>query len=142
MAEINIDGKDCILGRICTYAAKQALIGKKVNILNCEKIMISGDPKITKAKYKHTLSEKGQPHKGPYVPKMPDRFVRKVVKRMLPHTTARGKEALKRTMCYMGIPSKFKDTKLEKIQKASTEKLPSLKKCSVLDVCRHLGGKI
>ncbi len=142
MAEKNIDGAECILGRISTYVAKQAIIGEKINIFNCERIMISGDPKVIKAKYKHTLSEKGQPHKGPYVPKMPDRFVRKVVKRMLPHTTARGRDALKRVMCYIGVPSQFKDTKLEKIPKTSISKLPTLKRCSILDLCKHLGGKL
>lgn len=142
MAELNIDGAECILGRIGTYVARQALLGNKINLFNCEKIMISGDPKVIKARYKYTLSEKGQPHKGPYVPKMPDRFVRKVIKRMLPHKTARGREALKRIMCYISMPSNFQDKKLEKIQKTSISKLPTLKRCSVLEVCRHLGGKL
>jgi len=142
MAEINIDGKNSLLGRLGTFAAKQALLGNTVNIFNCEKIIISGNPRITKERYRHTLSEKGQPHKGPYIPRMPDRFVRRALRGMLPHKTARGAAALKRIMCYVDIPEKFKDVKLEKIKNSSADKLPSLKKCTVLDICRYIGGKL
>ena len=142
MAEINIDGTNCILGRLGSYAAKQALLGNAVNIFNCEKILISGEPKNTKERYRHTLSEKGQPHKGPYVPRMPDRFVRRALRGMFPHTTPRGKEAYKRIMCYIAVPEKFKDKKLEQIKNTSADKLPSLKKCTVLDICRYIGGKL
>ena len=142
MEEINIDGKNCILGRLGSYVAKQALLGKTINVFNCENIIISGDPKNAKARYKHTLSEKGQPTKGPYVPRLPDRFVRKVIKRMLPHKKPRGKEALKRIMCYISIPEKFKDKNPKILKTLSADKLPTMKKCTILDVCRHLGGKL
>ena len=142
MAEINIDGKNCLLGRLGSFVAKQALLGNTVNIFNCEKIVISGEPKLTMERYRHTLSEKGQPHKGPYVPRMPDRFVRRALRGMIPHKTARGAAAYKRIMCYIDVPEKFKDKKLEQIKNTSADKLPSLKKCTVLDICRYIGGKL
>ncbi|HDD70583.1 MAG TPA: 50S ribosomal protein L13 [Candidatus Woesearchaeota archaeon] len=142
MTELNIDGTNCILGRLCSYAAKQALIGNTINIFNCEKIIVSGDPKKIKERYRHTLTEKGQPHKGPYIPRMPDRFVRKVIKGMLPHTSARGRAALKRVMCYIEVPEEFKEKKIEQIKTLSADKLPTLKRCTIKEICRHLGGKI
>ena len=40
---IIIDGKGSILGRVASYAAKQALKGEEIAILNCEDILISGN---------------------------------------------------------------------------------------------------
>lgn len=142
MTEINIDGTNCILGRIGTYVAKKALLGNTINIFNCEKVVISGDPRNTKAKYKHHLSEKGQPHKGPYVPRMPDRFVKRAIRGMFAYKNPRGKEAFKKVTCYISVPTKFKDAKLEEVKGSNSNKLLKLKKCTVLDVCRHLGGKL
>ena len=40
--KINIDAENAILGRLCTEVAKYLLEGHAVNILNCEKVVISG----------------------------------------------------------------------------------------------------
>lgn len=141
MAEINIDGTNCILGRLSSYVVKNALLGNKVNIFNCEKIIVSGEPKLIKEKYRHHNAEKGQPHKGPFIPRMPDRFVRRSLRGMLPYKKPRGAEAYKRIMCYIEIPEQFKDKKLEQIKSINAEKLPSLKKCTVKEICKYLGGK-
>ena len=37
-----IDAKDAILGRVSSYAAKQALLGMKVDVVNCEECVVSG----------------------------------------------------------------------------------------------------
>jgi len=37
-----IDAKDSILGRLGTYVAKQALLGNKVDVVNCEESLVSG----------------------------------------------------------------------------------------------------
>jgi len=42
---IVIDGKDMILGRLVSYAAKQAIRGEEVNIVNCQDIVITGKKK-------------------------------------------------------------------------------------------------
>ena len=47
-----IDASDMILGRLATYVAKKALLGEKVDIVNCEKAVITGNKKSIFEKYK------------------------------------------------------------------------------------------
>ena len=42
-----IDGTNLILGRIATFAAKKALEGEQVVIVNCESIVVTGGKKQT-----------------------------------------------------------------------------------------------
>ena len=136
-----IDGTDLILGRVASFASKRALLGEKIDIVNCEKIAISGNKKNIFAKYKR-IDDMGDPFQGPFQPKMPDRFVRRVVRRMLKYKTPRGKKAYQRIMCYMGVPETLKDQKLETIEKIHVKKLPNFKYITVKEVCKYLGGKV
>ena len=43
-----IDGKGAILGRLASYAAKEALKGEEIVILNCEEVIISGNKQMIK----------------------------------------------------------------------------------------------
>ena len=138
---MNVNGEDLILGRVASFVAKKALLGEKVNILNCEKIIITGSKKDVFGKYKN-LSDKGQVNQGPYLSRTADRFVRRAVKRMLPYKKARGKEAFKRIMCHIGVPEKFSSQKLEKVGDASVSKLPNVKYVYLKDIAKHLGGKL
>lgn len=38
-----IDGTDAVLGRLASFAAKQALLGEEIVIVNCEKVIITGN---------------------------------------------------------------------------------------------------
>ncbi len=136
-----IDGTDLILGRIASFVTKKALLGEKVDIVNCENIIITGNKKNIFAKYKR-IDDMGDPYKGPFQPKMPDRFVRRVIKRMLKYKNPRGRQAYQRIMCYIGIPDKLKEQKLETVEKVSVKKLPNFKYITVKEVCKHLGGKV
>ena len=136
-----IDATNMILGRMLSFAAKQALLGQKVDITNCEKAVISGNKVDVFHKYWYRARDMGGPRKGPFMPRMPDRFVRKVVKGMLPLNIDRGKEAYKRMMCYIGVPEEFKGKPTVKVPGADVSKLTTLKKVSVGDICKFIGGK-
>ncbi|TAL55726.1 MAG: 50S ribosomal protein L13, partial [Nanoarchaeota archaeon] len=43
MADTIIDAKDSVLGRVATFAAKKALLGDNVIVVNADKAYISGD---------------------------------------------------------------------------------------------------
>ena len=47
MQEIIIDATNATLGRMASYVAKQALLGKKVIILNSERAIVTGRKKFT-----------------------------------------------------------------------------------------------
>ncbi len=140
MAEINIDAKNAIFGRMATFAAKQALLGNTINIFNCEGAVISGNPVATRARYYYLIYKTGQPNKGPFYSKMPDRFVKRMLRGMLPHKQQRGIDAYKRIMCYLGIPEEFKNKKLIKIKDADASKLPKLKSITIQSLLKSLGG--
>ncbi len=141
MAEINIDATNAIVGRIGTFAAKQALLGNTINVFNCEKAVISGRPAAVKAKYHHDIFGRGRPRTGPFPSRMPDRFVRRIIRGMLGHRRGRGKDAYGRVMCYIGVPVAFKDKKLVKVAKESSA-LPSLRYQTIGELCVSLGGKV
>ena len=135
-----IDAKTRIVGRIGSFTAKQALLGEKVDIINCEKAMISGSREGVFSKYKQK-QDKGSPRKGPFLIRLPDRFVRRIIRGMLPMERTRGKEAFKRVMCYIGVPEEFKGKLCVEIPGTDADKMISLKKVSIGEICRFLGGK-
>lgn len=132
-----IDATNLKVGRIATVAAKAALSNQRVQIINCEKAVITGTKQHVLAKYQRKASM-GNPHWGPYQPRMADRFVRRVIRGMLPYKTPRGRDALKRIMCYVGNPH---DAEAETIQEADVTRTQTLKYVTVGEICKLLGGK-
>lgn len=135
-----IDAKDLILGRVATVAAKKALLGETVDIVNCEHAVVSGDKQEVLRLYKRK-KERGT-FKGPIFFRSPDRFVRRTVRGMLPYKQPKGRAAFERIMCYVGVPPEFAGKKLETIAEANVAKLPSNKYVRVREICRSLGGKV
>jgi large subunit ribosomal protein L13 len=140
--KIVIDATNSIAGRLGTYAAKQALLGNQVIILNSEKAIMTGDRKKVFAKYQDPITNRGQPTKGPFFRRPSDRFLRRIIRGMLPWTKTRGREAYRRIMCYVGVPEEFKDLKAEKVKGAEIEKLTTLKYVTIQELCKHLGAKV
>lgn len=134
-----IDGTNLLLGRIATVAAKHALLGESVAICNCAAIMMTGSKNNIMEKYRGTRV-RGQPTKGPFLHRGPDRFVRRVVRGMLPYKKPRGAEAFKRVMCYRDLPEEWK-AKVKPMEEAHIKKVKSLKRISVGEICKELGGK-
>src|SRR3989338_1913816 len=99
-----LDAENMVLGRLAAAAAKQALLGEEIKIVNCEKAIITGSRKSVIEGYMELL-EIGQPQQGPYVKRRPDMFVRRAIRGMLPRRQVRGREALSRVKCYIGVPS-------------------------------------
>jgi len=135
-----IDGEGAVAGRIASYSAKEALKGEEIAILNCEKAIITGNKRRIFEKYKR-ISELGNQFKGPFLSRMPDRFVRRVIRGMLPYKHGKGKDAFKRIMCYMSVPIQFNDKKMETIKEADISRVKSLKYTTVGEICKLLRGK-
>jgi large subunit ribosomal protein L13 len=107
-----IDGKNAILGRLASYAAKQALEGEEVVILNCEEIIITGRKKASEEKFQASRERVGSSQKGPKISRTPYMIVKRAIRGMLPnHRVGRGRKAFKRIKCYNKIPKEFEDKK-------------------------------
>ncbi len=136
MEDFYLDASDLVVGRFCTVVAKKALLGSTIKIFNCEKAIITGNKADVFTKFKQRR-DRGTPHKGPFYPRMPDRFVRRSIRGMLPYKQLKGSEAYKKVLCYIGIPHEFKEKKLETLPQA---KCSSIRYVSVEDVCKFLGA--
>ncbi|MBI2523300.1 50S ribosomal protein L13 [Candidatus Woesearchaeota archaeon] len=136
-----IDANNLILGRLGTFVAKKALLGEKVDIVNCENAVVTGDKYDIFERYDEFL-HRGTPAKGPFARKMPDRFVKRAIRGMLPYKKGRGREAFKNIKCYIGIPDSLKGQKKDTIKDANVEKLPNFKYVTVKEVCIHIGAKV
>uniref|UniRef100_A0A7N4NLH6 Large ribosomal subunit protein uL13 n=1 Tax=Sarcophilus harrisii TaxID=9305 RepID=A0A7N4NLH6_SARHA len=101
-----IDGRGHLLGRLAAIVAKQVLLGRKVVVVRCEGINISGNFYRNKLKYLAFLRKRmnTNPSRGPYHFRAPSRIFWRTVRGMLPHKTKRGQAALERLKVFDGIP--------------------------------------
>jgi large subunit ribosomal protein L13 len=135
---IVIDAKDTRIGRVSTFVAKKLLEGEEVKLINAEEAVISGRPQLIIEKYtaRRQLKQKGNPEKSPYWPKVPDRFVKRLIRGMLPRKKARGREAYGKLRVYMGSPEGVKG---EPVKVKGSELGKLTKYIKVRELCRHLG---
>lgn len=140
MAKHVIDATNLIVGRLASHAAKQAMLGEDIDIVNCEKSIFTGNKSQILAKYKARMAQ-GQPSQGPFLQRNADRFVRRIVRGMLPYKQPKGKVAFKKVMCYIGVPEEMKD-KMETIESANIKKVKNMKYTSIGRICKLLGGKV
>jgi len=136
-----IDASNVILGRLGSYAAKKSLLGEKIDIVNCENSIVTGS-RYEIFEHYHKLFNRGTQSKGPFFYRMPDKFVKRTIRGMLPYKKDRGKRALKNIRCHIGIPESFKNQKFETIKHATSDKIPNLRYISVKELCMYLGAKL
>ena len=136
-----IDADKLILGRLGTYVAKKALLGEKIDIVNCENTVITGDKSQILQHYTKSW-KRGIPSKGPFFYRMPQAFVKRSIRGMLPYKKHRGKTAYKSIRCHIGVPEDLSNKKFDTIKNANVDKLPNSKFMQVKDICTHFGAKI
>jgi len=133
------DASGQILGRIATEIAKDLLRGENISVINCEKAVISGDPKMTE---KHYLERRrrGDPHHGPFFPRTPQGIVKRTIGGMIPFHKPIGREAFRRLKVYVGIPDELKGKEFIKIKEADVNRL-RCKHITIGDLSIALGSK-
>lgn len=130
-----VDGKNAVFGRMATHIAKKALLGEKIDIINCEKILISGKTEVVLAKYLR-LKKMGTPKKGPFYSVNPEKFVKRLLRGMLPYKQAKGREAFERIKCYKGIPKEFEGKDFEKYGQSELR----VNSVTIDEICQFIGG--
>ncbi len=130
-----------VLGRLAGYVAKDALLGEEVQVINCEKVIISGKRVGIIAHERERRDRKGYPLTSAKLPRLSDRFVRRTIRGMLPWKQSRGRVAFARVMCHIGVPAEFVGKATVPLQLKKTKaRLPYLYYVTVEDVCKGLGG--
>lgn len=115
-----IDGDGAILGRVGSYVAKELLKGKEVVVINSEKVIVSGSKKDILEKVVTLRQKGGTSLKGPKLSKLPDRFLKRKIRGMLPWDKAKGRAAFKRLRCLVGEP--LKEEEMKDVKKMKAEK--------------------
>lgn len=128
---IIIDGKNSVMGRIASYAAKKALQGEEIVILNCNEINITGGKKYLNKEYNRKRNMVGSSQKGPVHSRVPEKVVKRTIRGMLPdHRKGRGREAFNKIKCFNKVPEEYKDKNMEKVSRKLNGKLMNLKSLS------------
>jgi large subunit ribosomal protein L13 len=135
-----IDATDLILGRMCTEIAKRAMLGEKIEIVNCEKALVSGEKRYTIKRYVNKI-HRGTPFNGPFFPKAPEYIVKRTIRGMVPYKKYHGEKAMKNIKCYAGIPEKLKGNKCETIAKASVSSSNISKYMTLANLSKQMGAK-
>lgn len=135
-----IDASGLIVGRVATFAAKQALLGDEVAIVNCKDAVLTGSVQSNLRAFKERR-ERGNPFKGPFYPTSADRIMKRTVRGMLPYKTARGRSALSNVKCYVNLPKGFEKEKLESLDFADSRNSKSLKFITLKRVSESMGVK-
>ena len=139
-AKMIIDATNLILGRMAAVAAKQALKGESVTIVNCEKAVITGSREQLLENYAKKF-DVGQVNQGPYFPRRPDMLVRRTIRGMLPRKKPKGRAAFARVECYVGIPSQIRREEMKSLPEANLERIKKAAHMTVSELCKHLGYK-
>ncbi len=138
-----IDGKDMVLGRLASFAAKRLLEGEQVVIVNAEEAVVSGRRNATFDEYDAWLETRNvaNPRKGPVHLRLPEELVRRAVRGMLPFDKSRGKEAFRRLRVHRGIPSELSGKEMVQVPGASLECLGTRRFIKVGELSKHLGAR-
>ncbi|MFH1106825.1 MAG: 50S ribosomal protein L13 [Candidatus Micrarchaeota archaeon] len=131
------DATDAIAGRLAAAAAKKALQGEEVAIVNAGKAMISGRTEEIVQKYarRRTQQNKGDPDKSPKWPRRPDYLLKKIIRGMLPKHSGRGKQALRRIKAYNGVPKELEGKAQKFTATASSLQCNAI---SIEEICKVL----
>lgn len=136
-----VDAKNQILGRIASFAAKRALSGDTVIVLNAEKAVISGRRSniVEEAKRRLRTRTLGTQSHAPVHQRRPDLYLRRVVRGMLPWKKAKGKSAFHRVRVFIGVPEEFAKKAQTKVAGADASKLLS-PFVTLEELAKEIGG--
>ena len=141
-----LDAENQTLGRLLSFAAKKALSGETVVIVNAEKAVVSGKKERVLGDNLKMLEikNKGNYTRGPFHYKRPDRYVKKAIRGMLPYNKSRGVEAFGRITVYIGVPEGELEKRGIDLKKEKPAVLKFKKQfgeyVTVGDICRFIGG--
>ncbi len=123
MVKIIINGEHGVLGRVASYAAKQALSGNEIVVVNSEKVLVSGNRENVLERYRQKTSRGARSLKGPKFGKQAFALVKKTIVGMVPdHRLGFGRQVSKRIMCYNGIPKEFENEKMVSFKSGKLDK--------------------
>jgi large subunit ribosomal protein L13 len=136
-ADVVIDARDCILGRVASEVSQRALDGERVAVVNAERAVITGNEESIMETYRKR-AELGS-DSGPYYPKRPDGIFKRTIRGMVPYKSKRGREAFENIRVYLGNPY---DEDGEVLEDTSLDRLSTIKFVTLGTVSENLGANV
>ena len=136
-ADVVVDARDCILGRVASNVAQLALDGERVAVINAEAAIITGGEDDIMGKF-GKRAEIGS-DRGPYYPKRPDRIFKRSIRGMLPYKETQGREAFENVRVYVGNPF---DEDGEVLEGTSLDRLSNIRFVQLGEVSEQLGANV
>ncbi|MFC4549255.1 MULTISPECIES: 50S ribosomal protein L13 [Halorussus] len=136
-ADVVVDARDCILGRVASNVAQLALDGERVAVINAEEAIITGGEDDIMSKF-GKRAEIGS-DRGPYYPKRPDRIFKRSIRGMLPYKETQGREAFENVRVYVGNPF---DEDGEVLEGTSLDRLSNIRFVQLGEVSAELGANV
>ncbi|WP_256392113.1 50S ribosomal protein L13 [Natronoarchaeum rubrum] len=136
-ADVVVDARDCILGRVASEVAQRAIDGERIAVVNAEDAVITGSEDDVLDTFE-TRAEMGS-DRGPYYPKRPDRIFKRSIRGMVPYKTTAGREALENIRVYVGNPY---DEDGEVLEGTSLDRLSNIKFLHLGEVSENLGANV
>ncbi|QLH79277.1 50S ribosomal protein L13 [Halosimplex rubrum] len=134
-ADVVVDARDCILGRVASQVAERAMDGERVAVVNAEAAVVTGSEDDVIGTFE-TRRELGS-DQGPAYPKRPDGIFKRSIRGMVPYKTTRGRDAFENVRVYVGNPY---DDDGEVLDGTSLDRLSNIKFVSLGDVSEALGA--
>ena len=138
-ADLVVDARACILGRVASQVAERALDGERVAVVNAERAVITGSEDQLVEKYQGRR-EVGS-DRGPAYPRRPDRIFKRSVRGMVPHKRPRGREAIENVRVYVGNPYED-EVEAEVLEGTSLDRLSNIKFVPLGDISEALGANV
>jgi large subunit ribosomal protein L13 len=140
-ADVVVDARNCILGRVASQIAELALDGERVAVVNAEDAVITGGEEDIMSVYRKR-NEVGS-DRGPHYPTRPDRLFKRSVRGMLPYKTTRGREAFENVRIYLGNPYEDDDSvESDVLEGTSLDRLSNIKFVSLGSISENLGANV
>ncbi|MFD1598959.1 50S ribosomal protein L13 [Halobellus rarus] len=136
-ADVVVDARNCIVGRVASEVAQRALDGETVAIVNAEDAVITGSEEDVMGTYEKR-AEVGS-DRGPHYPTRPDGIFKRAVRGMIPYKTQRGREALSNVRVYVGNPF---DEDGEALDDTTLDRLSNIKFLTLGEISENLGAKV
>ncbi|RLM57340.1 50S ribosomal protein L13 [Halobellus sp. Atlit-31R] len=136
-ADVVVDARNCIVGRVASEVAQKALAGEAVAIVNAEDAVITGSEEDVMSTYRKRANVGSD--RGPHYPTRPDGMFKRAVRGMLPYKEQRGREALSDVRVYVGNPF---DEDGEAIDGTTLDRLSNIKFLSLGEISENLGAKV
>ncbi|AHF99710.1 50S ribosomal protein L13 [Halostagnicola larsenii XH-48] len=140
-ADVVVDARDCILGRVASQVAQRALDGETVAVVNAEDAVITGDRDDVIGTYRTRTQLSSD--QGPAYPRRPDMIFKRSIRGMLPHKKPRGREAFEGVRVYVGNPYENDDDReAEILEDTSLDRLSNIRFVHLHEVAEQLGANV